>query len=72
VIGDFSSHAPNTAAQDAVKQLIQCGVDHHKISHAYTLKGHRDVTHTSCPGTSFYNLLKTWPHFAAGTALYQV
>ncbi|XP_041367787.1 peptidoglycan-recognition protein SC2-like [Gigantopelta aegis] len=63
VIGDFTSHVPNTAAQNAVKQLIQCAVDNGKIRHNYIVKGHRDVVQTSCPGTKFYELIHSWPHY---------
>ncbi|KAK7109321.1 peptidoglycan-recognition protein SC2-like [Littorina saxatilis] len=72
VIGDFSNKVPNEAALNTVKQLIQCGLANHKISHSYTLKGHRDVGTTACPGTAYYNLIQSWPHFVSGTGLYQV
>ncbi len=63
VIGDFSDHVPNTKALDALKQLIQCGVDNGKIRSDYILYGHRDVTATTCPGDKFYELIQTWPHY---------
>ena len=49
-MGDFSTKAPNAAAQTAVKALIACGVELGYIRAAYTLKGHRQVTATTCPG----------------------
>ncbi|KAK7110410.1 peptidoglycan-recognition protein SC2-like isoform X2 [Littorina saxatilis] len=67
VIGDFTSHVPNAAALNTVKQLIQCGLSNGKISPSYTLKGHRDVGATACPGTAFYNLIHSWSHYASGT-----
>ncbi|KAK7110408.1 peptidoglycan-recognition protein SC2-like [Littorina saxatilis] len=70
VMGDFTSHVPNTAALHTVKQLIECGVKNNHISQHYTLKGHRDVNPTSCPGTAFWNLIHSWPHFASGTKIY--
>ncbi|XP_025095508.1 peptidoglycan-recognition protein SC2-like [Pomacea canaliculata] len=70
VIGNFNNHVPNDAALATVKQLIQCGLANGKINPNYTLKGHRDVGSTDCPGTALYNLIHTWPHYASGTALY--
>ena len=50
IVGDFSTKAPNAAAQNSVKALIACGVELGYIRAAYTLKGHRQVTATTCPG----------------------
>lgn len=63
VIGSFKTSLPNSAAQNAVRQLIACGVSRGKISGSYTLHGHRDGVCTDCPGTAFYNLIKTWPRY---------
>lgn len=65
VIGSFSRKPPNLAAQRAVKSLISCGVSRGLIRSNYILKGHRNVSPTSCPGNSFYNLIRTWPRFQA-------
>ena len=62
------THTPRTAALDAVKALIQCGISKGKISHSYALFGHRDVGSTDCPGTALYNLIGTWPRFHAHSA----
>nr|UZP48207.1 peptidoglycan recognition protein [Charonia tritonis] len=70
VIGDFTNHTPNAAALAKVRQLIQCGLDNRRISPSYTLKGHRDLGNTACPGDAYYNLIQSWPHFTEGTALY--
>lgn len=66
IIGDFSHKVPNDAALNTVKQLINCGLNNHKISPTYTLKGHRDVGVTACPGQSLYDLIHSWPHYIAG------
>ncbi|CAF0746291.1 unnamed protein product [Brachionus calyciflorus] len=63
VIGDFTSRNPNSLAINAVKDLIQCGVDLGKIKSTYSLRGHRDSSATACPGNTFYNLIKTWPAY---------
>ena len=70
VIGDFTSRVPNAAAQRTIKELIQCGLDLGHISHSYTLKGHRDVGSTDCPGDQLYHLIHSWPHYASGTQRY--
>uniref|UniRef100_A0A2C9K9G5 Peptidoglycan recognition protein family domain-containing protein n=1 Tax=Biomphalaria glabrata TaxID=6526 RepID=A0A2C9K9G5_BIOGL len=62
-IGTFTSHLPTAAAQQAVKDLIACGVTEGKIQHNYVLRGHRDVGSTECPGTAFWHHIKTWPHY---------
>ncbi|KAE8584994.1 hypothetical protein XENTR_v10021187 [Xenopus tropicalis] len=64
-MGTFTNRAPNTAAQKAAKDLISCGVAKKGINSDYTLKGHRDVSATECPGTNLYNLIKNWPNFKA-------
>jgi N-acetylmuramoyl-L-alanine amidase len=58
---------PNQAALNAVKQLIQCGVDTKKISSNYRLKGHRQGTSTACPGNALYQVITKWPHWTAGS-----
>lgn len=70
IIGDFTNHVPNDAALNTVKQLIQCALDNGKLTQNYTLKGHRDVGTTECPGTAYYNLIHSWPHFVPGTGLW--
>jgi N-acetylmuramoyl-L-alanine amidase len=51
VIGNFMTILPNSAAQNAVKSLIQCGVELGRIKVSYQLKGHRDGSATACPGS---------------------
>ncbi|XP_069499266.1 peptidoglycan recognition protein 1-like [Ambystoma mexicanum] len=65
VIGSFSGRNPSVAAQRAVQSLIRCGVSRVLVRSNYVLKGHRNVSPTSCPGNSFYNLIRTWPRFRA-------
>jgi len=63
VIGNFQDHAPNDAALNAMKSLINCGLSTHKIPSYYVLKGHRDVGQTACPGQKLYDLIQSWPHY---------
>ncbi|CAC5407389.1 PGRP [Mytilus coruscus] len=64
-MGNFATRAPNSAALNAVKKLIQCGISKGKVSQSYALFGHRDVSTSTCPGTALYNVIKTWARFKA-------
>eukprot|EP00745_Piridium_sociabile_P003315 TRINITY_DN119762_c0_g1_i1.p2 TRINITY_DN119762_c0_g1~~TRINITY_DN119762_c0_g1_i1.p2 ORF type:complete len:174 (-),score=24.67 TRINITY_DN119762_c0_g1_i1:225-746(-) len=66
VIGNFNTRKPNSAAVSTVQSLIQTGVTDGHVCPQYTLKGHRDVGVTECPGQSLYNLIQSWPHYASG------
>ncbi|XP_039366844.1 peptidoglycan recognition protein 4-like [Mauremys reevesii] len=62
-LGTFSSRVPNAAALNAAKSLIQCAVNRGSLSSSYTLKGHRNVDSTECPGNALYNEITRWPRF---------
>ncbi|KAM4608040.1 peptidoglycan recognition protein 1-like [Discoglossus pictus] len=64
-MGTFTDRVPNSAAQNAAKKLIRCGVSKGYIKSTYILKGHRDVTSTQCPGNRFYKTIKKWRNFEA-------
>lgn len=63
-IGTFTSELPTPKQLDAGKQLIDLGVKLGKISPAYKLLAHRQLSSTESPGLAFFRLLKTWPHWA--------
>ncbi|KAL4233783.1 hypothetical protein ACF0H5_008461 [Mactra antiquata] len=63
VIGDFTNRVPNDAALNAVKNLINCGLANGKLTSTYTLRGHRDMGATACPGQKLYDLIQSWPHY---------
>ncbi|XP_075771585.1 peptidoglycan recognition protein 1 [Pelodiscus sinensis] len=62
-LGTFSNRAPNAAALNAARSLIQCAVSRGYLSRSYTLKGHRNVNPTSCPGNALYGVITRWPRF---------
>ncbi|XP_062577288.1 peptidoglycan recognition protein 1-like [Saccostrea cucullata] len=62
-IGTFTDQLPISAALNAAKNLIQCGVDKGYIKSSYTLHGHRDVSSTTCPGNMLYAEIRKWPHY---------
>ncbi|XP_074794097.1 maestro heat-like repeat-containing protein family member 7 [Natator depressus] len=47
------------------ESLIQCAVSGGFLSESYTLKGHRDVKSTQCPGDALYEAISQWPEFEA-------
>ncbi|XP_075041960.1 peptidoglycan-recognition protein SC2-like [Mixophyes fleayi] len=64
-IGDYMTKLPSQAALNAAKRLISCGVSKRMIQPNYTLKGHRNVGSTDCPGNALYNNIKSWGRFKA-------
>ncbi|XP_072028611.1 peptidoglycan recognition protein 1-like [Amphiura filiformis] len=62
-IGSYTSRLPSQAAIDAGKKAIACGVTLGKLKSGYTLRGHRDVGTTLCPGDKLYDDVKNWPHY---------
>uniref|UniRef100_A0A8C8VQ34 Peptidoglycan-recognition protein n=1 Tax=Pelusios castaneus TaxID=367368 RepID=A0A8C8VQ34_9SAUR len=61
----LGNRAPNAAALNAAKKLIQCAISRGYLSRSYTLKGHRNVMPTSCPGNALYAIIRMWPRFKA-------
>lgn len=64
LIGDFTTTEPKTAALNAAKNLIKCGVKKGHITSTYRLFGHRDVSKTTCPGDALYDEIKKWPNYS--------
>uniref|UniRef100_A0A8D0L284 Peptidoglycan-recognition protein n=1 Tax=Sphenodon punctatus TaxID=8508 RepID=A0A8D0L284_SPHPU len=61
----FMDKAPRAAALSAARSLIQCAVKRNVLRTSYTLKGHRNVRPTACPGNALYNIISRWPQFRA-------
>jgi hypothetical protein len=57
---------PNEEALNAVRELIECGVNENKIQTSYQLIGHRQnaASSTECPGDELYEEIKNWPNWA--------
>ncbi|XP_060040413.1 peptidoglycan recognition protein 4 isoform X2 [Erinaceus europaeus] len=62
-LGTFSGTPPNTAAQEAAQNLIQCAVDKGYLVPDYLLVGQSDVANTLSPGQALYNIIKMWSHY---------
>lgn len=54
---------PPQVQLDAVKELIDFGVDNGYIEKDYKLIGHRQVRKTECPGDRLYAEIQTWGHY---------
>ncbi|CAM4318784.1 unnamed protein product [Lepidochelys olivacea] len=64
-LGSLSKTAPDNTTLTVAKSLIQCAVFGGFLSESYTLKGHRDIKSTECPGDALYEAISQWPEFEA-------
>ncbi|KAM3598381.1 uncharacterized protein V6R79_017289 [Siganus canaliculatus] len=63
-IGDYQSRLPSQQSMELVReQLASCAVTGGRLVSTYTLKGHRQVVNTSCPGDALFNEITGWEHF---------
>ncbi|XP_063705326.1 peptidoglycan-recognition protein SC2-like [Culicoides brevitarsis] len=62
-MGTFTSGLPTSAALQAAKDLISCGVTLGHVAKSYSLIGHRQAVATECPGNKLFDEIKTWPNF---------
>jgi len=63
-MGSYMTSVPPTAALNAAKNLIACGISLGKIAPDYRLYGHRDAGTTDCPGDALYRVIQGWPHYS--------
>ncbi|XP_055389710.1 peptidoglycan-recognition protein SA-like [Condylostylus longicornis] len=63
-IGNFDNALPTTAALDAAKKLLECGVEKGELSRRYKLFGGRQVSSTVSPGLELYNEIQDWDHWS--------
>ncbi|CAM5173426.1 unnamed protein product, partial [Eretmochelys imbricata] len=61
----FLETAPDITTLTVAKSLIQSAVSGGFLSESYTLKGHRDMKSTECPGDALYETISQWPEFEA-------
>nr|XP_033813223.1 peptidoglycan-recognition protein SC2-like [Geotrypetes seraphini] len=64
-IGNFQEQVPNPAAINAAQNLIKCAIEKKVLIPFYTLKAHRNVYSTACPGNALYNIIRFWDRFKA-------
>ncbi|NXH14590.1 PGRP2 amidase, partial [Bucco capensis] len=63
-VGDFSTTLPDPEAISLVKdQFLSCAVKTGKLQPNYTLRGHRQMGHTECPGNALFQEIESWHGF---------
>ncbi|GFO44108.1 solute carrier family 22 member 21 [Plakobranchus ocellatus] len=62
-IGNFMTKNPTQVQLNSAKRLIECGVELGKLKSNYTVRGHRDMGSTLCPGDILYNIIRGWPQY---------
>ena len=66
LMGNYMNRLPSLRMRRTTKRLIQCAADKRVVTKSYMVHGHRDQTCTLCPGDTFYNHIRRWPHFLPG------
>ncbi|XP_066109400.1 N-acetylmuramoyl-L-alanine amidase [Saccopteryx bilineata] len=65
-VGNYTADLPAKAALRTVRDVLpRCAVRAGLLQPDYSLLGHRQLVHTTCPGEALFHLLRTWPHFDA-------
>ncbi|NXN40289.1 PGRP2 amidase, partial [Rhinoptilus africanus] len=63
-VGDFSAALPDPDTIALVRdELLPCAVRTGRLRRNYTLRGHRQMGHTDCPGNSLFREIETWSGF---------
>ncbi|KAM6111702.1 N-acetylmuramoyl-L-alanine amidase-like [Phoenicopterus ruber ruber] len=63
-VGDFSATLPDPDTIALVRDgLLPCAVRTGRLRHNYTLRGHRQMGRTDCPGNSLFHEIETWQGF---------
>ncbi|XP_053907710.1 N-acetylmuramoyl-L-alanine amidase [Cuculus canorus] len=63
-VGDFSTASPDRGTMALVRdELLPCAVRTGRLHHNYTVRGHRQVGPTDCPGTALFQEIETWSGF---------
>ncbi|GFY74678.1 peptidoglycan-recognition protein SB1 [Trichonephila inaurata madagascariensis] len=68
-MGNFDKIEPSASMLNAMKNLIDCGMQKKFISATLQIHGHRDAKCTICPGTALYGIIKQWTGFKGGKLL---
>ncbi|NWU73276.1 PGRP2 amidase, partial [Pterocles burchelli] len=63
-VGDFSTTLPDPDTIALVRDgFLPCAVRTGRLQRNYTLRGHRQMGHTDCPGNSLFHEIETWRGF---------
>ncbi|RLV85401.1 hypothetical protein DV515_00016005 [Chloebia gouldiae] len=64
IIGDFTATLPDPDTLALVRdELLPCAVRSGHIRPDFTLRGHRQLGHTDCPGNALFQEIQSWPSF---------
>jgi peptidoglycan recognition protein LC len=63
-IGTFNAIVPTERQLNALKLLLQEGVELGKLTKDYKMFGARQLSSTESPGAALFEILKTLPHFS--------
>ncbi|NWH76341.1 PGRP2 amidase, partial [Piaya cayana] len=63
-VGDFSTAPPDADALALVRDgLLPCAVSTGRLRRNHSVRGHRQMGHTDCPGNSLFREIETWNGF---------
>ncbi|NWQ84511.1 PGRP2 amidase, partial [Columbina picui] len=63
-VGDFSTALPDADTIALVRdELLPCAVRTGRLRHNYTLRGHRQMGDTDCPGDALFREIESWRGF---------
>ncbi|NWR82074.1 PGRP2 amidase, partial [Centropus unirufus] len=63
-VGDFSTTLPDPDTIALVRdELLPCAVRTGRLHHNFTLRGHRQMGRTDCPGNALFQEIGTWQGF---------
>uniref|UniRef100_A0A8C4K079 Peptidoglycan recognition protein 2 n=1 Tax=Dromaius novaehollandiae TaxID=8790 RepID=A0A8C4K079_DRONO len=63
-VGDYTASPPDVDALALVRDaFLPCAVRTGRLRHNYTLRGHRQMGRTECPGDSLFREIETWHGF---------
>lgn len=64
IVGDFTATLPDPDTLSLVRdELLPCAVRSGHIWPDFTLRGHRQLGHTDCPGNALFQEIQSWPGF---------
>ncbi|NWY23052.1 PGRP2 amidase, partial [Aphelocoma coerulescens] len=64
IVGDFTAALPDPDTLALVRdQLLPCAVRSGHVRPDFTLRGHRQLGHTDCPGNALFQEIQSWPGF---------
>ncbi|XP_059727544.1 N-acetylmuramoyl-L-alanine amidase-like isoform X4 [Haemorhous mexicanus] len=64
IVGDFTATLPDPDTLALVRdELLPCAVRFGHIRPDFSLRGHRQLGHTDCPGDALFQEIQSWPGF---------